>query len=81
MSKKTKTEKKPAEPAEEELSPYEQLVGERLQMLQADYDNFERPDYLEDGQTKLVPFLMSSIAELFVRVDIILDKIPDKEEK
>ena len=77
----TKTKKKPTEPAESvDLTPYENLVGERLQMLQQDYDSFERPEYLEKGQTKLEPFLMSTIAELFVRVDIMLDRITPEDQ-
>jgi hypothetical protein len=65
-------------------TPYDKLVKHRLEMLHEDYKNYPNPDYLEEGESKLVPFIMSALAELFVRSDIVMDQInamntPQKE--
>lgn len=57
------------------VTPYEEMVGKRLDMLKHQYEEYPRPDYLEEGESKLVPFLMTSMAELFVRSDIVMDNI------
>jgi hypothetical protein len=57
------------------VTPYEDMVGKRLDMLKHQFEEYPRPDYLEEGESKLVPFLMTSMAELFVRSDIVMDNI------
>ena len=88
MATKTKKPKTKSKSTEEqglapELDPYESMVRERLQALQADYDQYPNPEHLKEGETKLVPFLMTTIAELYVRMDIVMERmylLPPTEE-
>mgnify|MGYP003976350875 FL=1 len=78
---KTK-EKKPKTPTKEkepELDGYEQMIQDRLSMLQESYNQFEKPGYLGDDESKIVPFIMLTLSELYVRQDIIMDKIYAKD--
>tara|TARA_B100000902_G_C26868646_1_gene696644 strand:+ start:97 stop:399 length:303 start_codon:yes stop_codon:yes gene_type:complete len=75
----------PSEKKEEKIDPYESMIQDRLAMLQEQYNQFERPEYLEDEESKIVPFIMIMLSELFVRQDIIMDKmyardLPDLDE-
>lgn len=72
---KEKPEAKEPETKDQEITPYEEMVSKRLDMLKHQYADYPRPEYLEEGESKLVPFLMSCIAELFVRSDIVMDNI------
>lgn len=74
---KTETPEKPATKEEEEpqLDAYESMIQDRLSMLQEQYNQFEKPDYLSEDESKIVPFIMMTLSELFVRQDIMMDKI------
>lgn len=72
---KEKPEAKEPETEDQKITPYEEMVSKRLDMLKHQYADYPRPEYLEEGESKLVPFLMSCIAELFVRSDIVMDNI------
>lgn len=75
---KTKTKKpeaKKPKTEDKETTPYEEMVSKRLDMLKHQYSEYPRPEYLEEGESKLVPFLLTCIAELFVRSDIVMDNI------
>lgn len=72
---KEKPKAKKPKTKDQEPSPYEQMISRRLEMLKQQYTDYPRPDYLEEGESKLVPFLLTCIAELFVRSDIVMDNI------
>lgn len=59
--------------------PYENMIQNRLAALEEQYEQFEKPDYIKEGESKVVPFIMVLIAELYVRQDIIMDKIYYKD--
>lgn len=73
VKEKPKAQKPKTE--DQETTPYEDMVSKRLEMLKHQYADYPRPDYLEEGESKLVPFLLTCVAELFVRSDIVMDNI------
>ena len=66
-------------PEEEAADPYENMIQKRLAVLEEQYEAFEKPDYLKEDESKIVPFIMVSIAELYTRQDIIMDKLYYKD--
>lgn len=56
--------------SEEELSAYEQMVTSRLDTLKKAYDDFP---YDGDESQKMPAFVMLHVAQLYARLDILLD--------
>lgn len=64
---------------EEQLSPYEEMVKERLELLREGLDNFPM-DEGEDPNSRLPGFIMMHIAQIYTRLDLALAEIEDLQD-
>lgn len=72
----------PAPKEEEELSPYAQMINERLAALKEKFDEFPLEEGAQESE-KLPSFIMLHIAHLYARIDLLLgeiDTLKSKEE-
>ena len=61
-------------PEEEELSPYAQMINERLAALKEKPDEFPQEEGAQESE-KLPSFIMLHIAHLYARIDLLLGEI------
>jgi hypothetical protein len=61
-------------PEEEELSPYGQMINDRLAALKVKFDEFPLEEGAEESE-KLPSFIMLHIAHLYARIDLLLGEI------
>ena len=67
------------EEKKEELSPYEEMVKERLELLKEGLDNFPLEEG-EDPNSRLPGFIMMHIAQIYTRLDIALSEMEELKE-
>jgi hypothetical protein len=67
-------------PEEEELSPYAQMINERLAALKEKFDNFPQEEGASEAE-KLPSFIMLHIAHLYARIDLLLGEIDSLKGK
>ena len=77
---KEKEKEKEEEVGEEELSRYEELVKERLELLKKGFDDFPSVEGDEEGN-KLPGFIMMHIAQLYTRLDLTLGEMEEVQTK
>jgi len=73
MAKKKKVKEQKA-PEEQEMTPYENMVNDRLVLLKTKFEEFPLEEG-EDAGTKLPAFIMLHIAQLYTRMDLLLSEI------
>lgn len=61
---------------EEQMSPYEEMVGERLSLLKKGFEDFPLEEG-EDPNSKLPGFIMMHIASIYTRLDIVLAQLDE----
>ena len=66
----------PEDKNEEPMSPYEEMVGERLALLKQGFEDFPLEEG-EDSNSKLPGFIMMHIASIYTRLDIVLAQIDE----
>jgi hypothetical protein len=72
MSEENKTEE--SAEAEGEMTPYGQMISDRLKLLKERFDEFPLEEG-EDESSKLPSFIMLHIAHLYSRIDLLLSEI------
>lgn len=65
---------------EEELTRYEEMVKERLELLKKGFDDFPSVEGDEEGN-KLPGFIMMHIAQLYTRLDLTLGEMEEVQTK
>lgn len=68
------SEENKKEELEEEMSPYGQMISDRLKLLKERFDEFPLEEG-EDESSKLPSFIMLHIAHLYSRIDLLLSEI------
>lgn len=61
-------------PEEEEITPYAQMINDRLAALKVKFDEFPVEEGTDESE-KLPSFIMLHIAHLYARIDLLLGEI------